>query len=80
MSQDLAACMKKVGKWGKVGSSTRAAQSSQPRRAAHGPKADAPHAYPRNRNLCNFPVSVRGNTSRNSTARGYLYGATLAFT
>ena len=44
------------------------------------PGADAARAYPRNRNLCSFPVSVRGSDSRNSTARGYLYGATVAFT
>ena len=36
--------------------------------------------YVRNRNLCNFPVSVLGSASRNSTALGYLYGATVAFT
>src|SRR5664279_2674932 len=40
------------------------------------PRAD----YPLSRNLCNFPVSVLGSDARNSTAREYLYGATLALT
>jgi len=35
---------------------------------------------PAKRNLCNFSVFVRGSASRHSTASGYSYGATVAFT
>ena len=52
--------------------------------APRGVRLDAPsdrrRHWVRRRNLCSFPVSVRGSASRNSTARGYLYGATVAFT
>ena len=34
----------------------------------------------RRRNRCSLPVLVRGRTGRNSTARGYLYGAICCFT
>ena len=48
------------------------ANSNKVARADDRAAGDTARLYPRNRNLCNFPVSVRGSASRNSTARGYL--------
>ena len=52
-------------------------RTATPRAQGRNPAAAA--ASIRSLNRCSFPVSVRGSASRNSIARGYLYGAIVAF-